>query len=288
MALNDLGKVSVTFGGTYSATTNYERLTIVVAADGQTYGTIANNVIGIEPGVTENWENYWQIVSMRGPQGNGITQIAKTSSSGTVDTYTITYSDGSTTTFTVTNGEGIQSIVKTATSGNIDTYTITFGNNQTATFTVTNAQGLATGGTTGQVLTKNSNADYDASWQTPVAPIDNLTSTSTTNPLSANQGRNLNVIKAEASAVTVSLSSSAWASSGDVYIQTVNVAGVTSNTNTNLITVSPNPNSFTPYVENMIHATVQGNGTLTFEAASVPDVNIAVNIQIINTTGVSA
>lgn len=38
-------------------------------------------------------------------KGVGITSIAKTSTEGLVDTYTITYSDGGTSTFTVTNGE---------------------------------------------------------------------------------------------------------------------------------------------------------------------------------------
>ena len=40
-----------------------------------------------------------------GPTGNGIASITKTSTSGLVDTYTITYTDGTTTTFEVTNGE---------------------------------------------------------------------------------------------------------------------------------------------------------------------------------------
>ena len=40
-----------------------------------------------------------------GATGNGIASIVKTSTSGTVDTYTITYTDGTTTTFNVTNGE---------------------------------------------------------------------------------------------------------------------------------------------------------------------------------------
>ena len=39
------------------------------------------------------------------PRGKGIASIAKTGTSGLVDTYTITYSDGYTTTFTVTNGK---------------------------------------------------------------------------------------------------------------------------------------------------------------------------------------
>jgi hypothetical protein len=39
------------------------------------------------------------------PRGKGITSIAKTDTSGLVDTYTITYSDGATYTYTVTNGK---------------------------------------------------------------------------------------------------------------------------------------------------------------------------------------
>ncbi len=41
-----------------------------------------------------------------GATGNGIASIAKTSTSGLVDTYTITFTNGTTTTFTVTNGQG--------------------------------------------------------------------------------------------------------------------------------------------------------------------------------------
>ena len=40
-----------------------------------------------------------------GETGNGIASITKTGTSGLVDTYTITYTNGNTTTFTVTNGE---------------------------------------------------------------------------------------------------------------------------------------------------------------------------------------
>lgn len=82
-----------------------------------------------------------------GTNGVGITSIAKTGTSGLVDTYTITFTNGTTTTFTVTNGTsgtdgddgvGISSIQKTGTSGLVDTYTITLTNGETDTFTVTN------------------------------------------------------------------------------------------------------------------------------------------------------
>ncbi len=84
-----------------------------------------------------------------GPTGNGIASIAKTGTSGTnpvVDTYTITYTNGQTTTFTVTNGvkgdtgNGIQSIYKTGTAGAVDTYTILYTDGNTTEFTVTNGE----------------------------------------------------------------------------------------------------------------------------------------------------
>ena len=54
--------------------------------------------------------------------------------------------------------------------------------------------GLPTGGTTGQVLAKKSNTDGDVQWvnDAKVTVTNNLTSTSTTAALSANQGKVLN------------------------------------------------------------------------------------------------
>ena len=101
-----------------------------------------------------------------GATGNGIVGISKTSTSGLVDTYTITFTNGSTTTFQVTNGAdgtdgtngtngtdgtdgvGISSVTKTGTSGLVDTYTMTFTDGTTTTFTVTNGQD----GTDGSVV----------------------------------------------------------------------------------------------------------------------------------------
>ena len=45
-----------------------------------------------------------KVVGDDGADGNGIASIEKTSTSGLVDTYTITYDNGDTDTFTVTNG----------------------------------------------------------------------------------------------------------------------------------------------------------------------------------------
>lgn len=75
-----------------------------------------------------------------GATGNGIASITKTSTSGLVDTYTITYTNGNTTTFNVSNGKGITSITKTGSVSNIDTYTILFNDGTTTTYEVANGE----------------------------------------------------------------------------------------------------------------------------------------------------
>lgn len=53
-------------------------------------------------------------------------------------TMVITLADQSTTSVSIQNGKGIVSIAKTGTSGLVDTYTITYNDSTTSTFTVTN------------------------------------------------------------------------------------------------------------------------------------------------------
>ena len=84
-----------------------------------------------------------QVVELEdGKDGVGIKSITKTGTSGLVDTYTITYTDDSTSTFQVTNGRGIVSIEKTDTNVLTDTYTITYNDNTTSTFTVVNGNSV--------------------------------------------------------------------------------------------------------------------------------------------------
>lgn len=122
------------------------------------------------PYVTNTGTNTDPVFHLFIPRASGISNVERTSTSGLVDTYTITFENGTTTTFNVTNGakgdtgatgpqgpkgdtgdtgptgptgatgNGIQSIAKTGTSGLVDTYTITFTNGTTTTFTVTNGQ----------------------------------------------------------------------------------------------------------------------------------------------------
>lgn len=82
------------------------------------------------------------IQGIQGETGNGIASVTKTSSSGLTDTYTILFTNGTSTTFDVENGKGISTIAKTSTSGLVDTYTITFNDSTTQTFTVANGNGI--------------------------------------------------------------------------------------------------------------------------------------------------
>ena len=77
---------------------------------------------------------------VKGQDGQSIKEIKKTSTSGLIDTYEISLTDGTKKSFTVTNGKGIKSIAKTSTSGLVDTYTITYTDSTTSTFTVTNGK----------------------------------------------------------------------------------------------------------------------------------------------------
>lgn len=82
-----------------------------------------------EPSQEEPYDEYYPVIEafidmrglrgVKGDTGVSITRIVKTSTSGLVDTYTIYLSDGSTSTFTVTNGERGEGSSKAITS--IDT-----------------------------------------------------------------------------------------------------------------------------------------------------------------------
>lgn len=83
---------------------------------------------------------FFKTLILKGKDGAGVQSVEKTATSGTVDTYTITFTDGNTATFTVTNGSSIDTIELTDTSGLVDTYTITLTDGTTTTFTVTNGE----------------------------------------------------------------------------------------------------------------------------------------------------
>ena len=172
MISTTVGKVSVTPQGSWSGSNTYTRLDIVTN-DGCSY--IAKQ--DVPENIQLNNTEYWiQLAS----KGKGITSITKTSTSGLIDTYTIIYSDYSTSTFDISNGNGITnislnpdytltittdlgsyttasirgetgaagatitSITKTSTSGLVDTYTVALSDGRNTTFTVTNGSSIST------------------------------------------------------------------------------------------------------------------------------------------------
>lgn len=83
--------------------------------------------------------NAWNLEgNIKGETGNGIAGIAKTGTSALTDTYTITFTNGTTFDFNVENGKGITSITGPVSAGKVDTYTINFNDGTSRTFTVTN------------------------------------------------------------------------------------------------------------------------------------------------------
>lgn len=140
MAQVNAGRVRFVGRGEYNNSTQYYVFDLVNYNGNSYYAKV--DTIGHLPTDT----TYWQLVAEKGNvgptglTGNGISTVEKTSTSGLVDTYTITYTNGNTTTFDVSNGNGIDRIEKTATVGNKDTYTIYFTNGSTTTYEVSNGE----------------------------------------------------------------------------------------------------------------------------------------------------
>ena len=118
---------------------------------------------------------------MDGEDGRGIVSIEKTGTAGLVDTYTITYTDNTTSTFTVINGkEGFSPTIAVTeiTGGHRVTVTNKSGSSY---FDVLDGQpgqpgpGVPAGGTTGQMLVKKSDSDYDGEWvNQPRVPVQDV------------------------------------------------------------------------------------------------------------------
>ena len=179
-----LGNVGVLYVGVYNPSTQYEYLNCVTY-NGSSYVCVnQNGVTGVTPGTTNDWQLSAQKgdtggqgiqgeQGIQGATGNGIQSIEKTSSNALTDTYTILFTDGSSTTFEVENGKGIVSIEKTSSEGNIDTYTITYNDDTTSTFTVTN--GEVTNEELQQALAQErviSDGKYARALKTPVTDVE--------------------------------------------------------------------------------------------------------------------
>lgn len=140
--------------------------------------------------------NSWSLLG--NVRGNGINNIAKTSTSGNVDTYTITFDDGSTETFTVTNGiDGTNgsiwykgtALTGTGTSitgfpGVINDFYLNSSTGYVYVCTKTGAAMVPDAAEWDYVMTLTGGGGGGS-----IIVIDNLTSSSSTDALSANQGR---------------------------------------------------------------------------------------------------
>lgn len=128
--INDLATALDGHGGIKSITLNDDyTLTFIMSDDTEVQTTSVRGATGAK--------------GDKGTDGRAITSVTKISTSGLVDTYKISFSDNTSTNFTVTNGSSIKSIAKTATSGLTDTYTVTLTDGTTSTFNVKNGNGIA-------------------------------------------------------------------------------------------------------------------------------------------------
>ena len=76
----------------------------------------------------------------------------------------------------------------------------------------------------------------------------------------------------------VTLNTGLWTSSGELYIQSANVAGVTAASN---LVIGPAPDSWDKAVAAQVRCTAQGNASLTFTAAELPDAAVVMTVIII-------
>lgn len=146
---------------------------------------------------TDTWQS---LGVLKGADGSGIASIDKTSTVGLVDTYTITYDDGDTDTFNVTNGADGQNgskwykgtaITGTGTSitgfpGIKDDYYLNSSSGNIYVCTRSGGASVPDPAEWDYVMTLTGGGGSS------VTVIDNLSSTSSTDALSANQGRVLN------------------------------------------------------------------------------------------------
>ena len=127
------------------------------AGDCYGVGKSAPYTFYIWDGVTLSWRENGSFQGAPGASIQSVERTAGTGEAGSIDTYTITMTDGGTAEFTVrngTNGAAIVSIERTAGNGapgTTDTYTITLSDGRTSTFSVANGKN-GTVDTTGLLL----------------------------------------------------------------------------------------------------------------------------------------
>ena len=76
----------------------------------------------------------------------------------------------------------------------------------------------------------------------------------------------------------VTLNTGLWTSSGELYTQSVSVAGVTAASN---LVIGPAPGSWDAAIAAQVRCTAQGNASLTFTAAELPDAAVVMTVIIV-------
>lgn len=248
---------------------------------------------------TNSWQSQGVLKGADGTDGSGITSIVKTATVGLVDTYTITFDDGNTTTYNITNGQNGSKWYKgTAISGTGTSITGFPGVKDD--YYLNSTYGYV------YVCTRSGGASVPdpAEWDfvltlsggggASVTVIDGLTSTSSTDALSANQGRVLKGLVDAIPAVTVDQTysgTSANAQSGTAVKQAIDALDVNDSAVTGqyvsavseingIISVTRANLPSIPTVNNST-ITIQKNGTtvdsFTTNASSNKNINIAMD-----------
>lgn len=149
---------------------------------------------------TNAWQSQGVLKGADGADGNGIVSIVKTATVGLVDTYTITFDDGTTETYQITNGQNGSKWYKgTAISGTGTSITGFPGTKDDFYLNSVDGYVYVCTKTGGAMVPDAAEWDYvmtlTGGGGGSITVIDNLISTSSTDALSANQGRVLNTSK---------------------------------------------------------------------------------------------
>ena len=195
-----------------------------------------------------------KIVMLKGEQGKDgttIKSVEKTASSGFVDTYTITLTDGSKFSYNITNGKDgttIKSVEKTASSGLTDTYTITLTDGSTSTFEVTNGKDGELTNLDDTLSTTSTNPIQNKAVATAIndlkTNVDATLSTTSINPIQNKAVANeINNLKKSVDATLSTTSTNP--------IQNKAVAAAINTLNTNVNSLSTNVNSLSTNVNSL-------------------------------------
>lgn len=76
----------------------------------------------------------------------------------------------------------------------------------------------------------------------------------------------------------MTLNTGLWTSSGELFIQSANVAGVTAASN---LVIGPEAGSWDAAIAAQVRCTAQGNASLTFTASKLPETPVVMTVIIV-------